>query len=98
MDESTVKQHAETHGNAVVAGDLRTAGADLTPEVASQAQAVMGKLPRPTTGAEVLKVESAGDDAVLAHILYKGADSETTVISTWADRDGRPMIVNLEIG
>ena len=58
MDESTVKQHAEAHGNAVVAGDLRTAGADLTPEVASQAQAVMGKLPRPTTGAEVLKVEA----------------------------------------
>lgn len=98
MDESTVKQHAEAHGNAVVAGDLRTAGADLTPEVASQAQTVMGQLPRPTTGAEVLKVESAGDDAVRAHILYKGSDSETTVISTWADRDGRPMITNLEIG
>jgi hypothetical protein len=98
MDESTVKQHAEAHGNAVVAGDLRTAGSDLTPEVSSQAQDVMGKLPRPTTGAEVLKVESSGDDAVQAHILYKGPDAETTVISTWAERDGRPKIVNLEIG
>ena len=97
MDESTVKQHAEAHGNAVVAGDLRTAGSDLTPEAASQAPTVMGKLPRPTTGAEILKVESAGEDAVV-HILYKGADSEATVISTWAERDGRPMITNLEIG
>ena len=97
MDESTVKQHAEAHGNAVVAGDFKTAGADLTPEAAGVAQDVMGKLPRPTTAAEVQKVETVGDETVV-HILYKGEDSGTTVISTWAERDGRPKIVNLEVG
>ena len=94
MDENTVKQHAEAHGNAVVAGDLRTAGSDLTPAAADQAPGVMGKLPRPTTGAEILKVEVQGDEAVV-HVLYKGEDAETTVISTWADEGGRPKIVNL---
>ena len=97
MDENTVKQHAEAHGKAVVAGDMRTAGSDLTPEAAAQAPGVMGKLPRPTTAAEILKVEVAGDQAVV-HVLYKGSDAETTVISRWADRDGRPMIVDLAIG
>lgn len=97
MDESSVKQHAEAHGNAVVAGDLRTAGSDLTKEAAAQAPAVMGKLPRPATAAEILKVESSGDTTVV-HILYKGPDSEATVVSTWADRDGTPKIVNLELG
>jgi hypothetical protein len=97
MDESTVRQHAEAHGNAVVAGDLRTAGSDLTPAAAAQAPAVMGKLPRPTTAAEILKVEFEGDEAVV-HVLYKGADAETAVISTWADEEGRPKIVNLALG
>ena len=97
MDESMVRQHAEAHGNAVVAGDLRTAGSDLTAEVAGKAQDVMGKLPRPTTAAEVQKVETVGDQ-VAVHILYSGADSATTVISTWAERDGRPKIVDLEVG
>jgi len=97
MDESTVKQHAEAHGNAVLAGDLRTAGSDLTPEAAAQAPGVMGKLPRPTTEAEILKVEIEGEQAVV-HVLYKGSDAETTVISTWVDRDGRPMIVDLALG
>ena len=97
MDESTVRQHAEAHGNAVVAGDLKAAGSDLTPEAAAQAPGVMGKLPRPTTAAEVQKLETVGDEVVV-HILYKGADSDATVVSTWADRDGRPKIVNLEVG
>ena len=97
MDENAVRQQAEAHGNAVVAGDLRSAGSDLTPAVADKAPGVMGKLPRPTTGAEVLKVEMQGDQAVV-HILYKGDDAETTVISTWADEDGRPKIVDLALG
>jgi hypothetical protein len=97
MDESTVREHAEAHGRAVVAGDLRTAGSDLTPEAASQAPGVMGKLPRPTTGAEVLEV-SMEDDRAVVSVLYKGSDAGTTVISTWVDRDGRPMIVDLALG
>ena len=96
MDESSVRQHAEAHGNAVVGGDLRTAGADLTPEAASQARDVMGRVPQPTTSADILGIEAEGEQMVVA-ILYKGEDKEATVLSTWAERDGRPMIINLSV-
>ncbi|MGH2754710.1 MAG: hypothetical protein ACRDLB_09760 [Actinomycetota bacterium] len=97
MDESTVRQHAEAHGSAVVSGDLKTAGSDLTPEAASQAREVMGHVPQPATAADIVGIESEGEEMIVT-ILYKGADKETTVLSTWAERDGRPKIVNLSVG
>jgi len=96
VETDIVRKHATDHANAVVAGDIRTAGADLTPEAMAKAGAVMAKLPKPSTSAEVVSVESSGD-AVVADILYSGSDSEATVRSTWVDHGGRPMISDLEV-
>ncbi len=96
VDEETVRGRAADHGNAVVAGDIRKAGTDLTPAAMAKAGAVMAKLPKPATSAEVVSVETSGDN-VVARILYRGSDSETTVASTWGEQEGRPMIVDLEV-
>ena len=96
MDEAKVREHAEAHGQAVVAGDLNKAGQDLTKEGMKAAGNVMPKLPRPVTSAEVVGIEESGSDTVVL-IRYAGEDSEATVRSQWADRDGRPMIVDMEV-
>lgn len=96
MDEAQVREHAEGHGQAVVAGDLRRAGADLTKEVMSQAGEVMKNIPSPATSAEVKEVRKEGEEYV-AVILYAGDDASVNVESRWVDRDGRPMITNLTV-
>ena len=96
MDEAAVREHAQAHGDAVVNGDLRRAAQDLGDEAKAKAPAVMGKLPQPVTGASVESVEAAGDQFV-ALIRYSGKETSATVESRWADLDGRPTIVDLEV-
>ena len=96
MDETAVRDKAQAHGDATVAGDLRTAGADLTKEAMAQAGGVMAKMPKPLTAAEIRDVTSDGD-AFLARIAYLGEDSEAIVVSRWEERDGRPKIVDLAV-
>lgn len=96
MDEAIVRQHAEAHGQATVAGDLKTAGADLTPEGMSKAGAVMAKMPKELTGSSIESVSIDGDVATV-RIKYTGTDGEAQVDSDWTDRDGRPKIVDLRV-
>jgi hypothetical protein len=96
MDEGSVRRHAEAHGRAVVAGDLRTAARDLHGDARSQAQGVMEAIPDDVSAAEVTSIAAEGN-ACLVLTRYSGATSETVVRARWAERDGRPMIVALEI-
>ncbi|MGH2729660.1 MAG: hypothetical protein ACRDJI_03535 [Actinomycetota bacterium] len=102
MNEDDVRKHAEAHGEAMVAGDIRRAGDDLTDEAKAVVGPVMSALPRPVTAAEVQSVEGGGEEYVV-RIRYSGADregegeKEVVVQSRWAEHDGRPMIVRAEI-
>jgi hypothetical protein len=96
MDENTVRERAEAHGKAVVAGDMRTAGSDLTEEGRADAGAVMSKMPSPVVSATVTAVAPSGD-ALIATIRYEGEDDGIDVKSTWIEKDGRPMISKLEL-
>lgn len=96
MDESMVRERAQAHGDAVVAGDLRRAGGDLTKESAAQAPGVMAKLPRPVRAARVESVTADGGDFV-ARIAYEGDDSTTIVDSRWSEREGKVSIVELSL-
>jgi hypothetical protein len=96
MDETTVRERAQAHGQAVVDRDFGKAGSDLSGDAEAQAPGVMQQLPRPTTSAEVVGVEADGDDLVCL-IRYAGGGSETTVASTWRDVDGTPRIVALAV-
>jgi hypothetical protein len=96
MDDATVRRHAEAHGQAMAGGDLNRAAQDLTEGARAGAGPVMKALPRPITGADVGNVAADGDEYVV-QILYSGADSEAKVESRWAEVDGKPMIVGLNI-
>lgn len=95
MDKDTVREAARNHGQAVVAGDLKRAGADLTREAAATAPEVMGRMPRGLTACEVLEVRPEGAEWVAA-IRYVG-EGELVVESRWAERDGRPRITSLAV-
>ena len=96
MDEQTVRTHAEQHGQALVDGDLRKAGGDLTPEAQAQAPDVMSNFPKKVETAEVVSLEVSGDEATV-QALYKGEGKEVTVESRWAERDGRPKILDMKV-
>ncbi len=96
MDETTVKEHAQAHADAVVSGDLRQAATDLAEGVQEVAGQVMRGLPRPVTEADIENVTSSGEEATVL-IKYSGAVSSVVVESRWAERDGRPKIVGLRL-
>lgn len=95
MDETTVREHAEAHADAVVRGDMGAITEDFAEEVRSQIREVARSLPLPVTEAEVLDVE-AGDPTSVARIRYAGASGEVTIRSEWQEADGRPRIVKAE--
>lgn len=96
MDESAVRQQAEAHGRATVAGDLKTAGGDLDKGAYGAAGEVMKKMPSDLTASEVTEVRSEGEEWIVS-ILYSGAADSATVESRWADREGTPKIVDLKV-
>lgn len=95
MDENTVREHAQRHADATVEGDFKTAGRALTPEAAAQAQDVMKAMPSDLNACEITSIDKDGDNYV-AVIAYRGPAAETKVESIWAEREGRPRIVNLK--
>ncbi|HEY7875284.1 MAG TPA: hypothetical protein VIG64_09195 [Actinomycetota bacterium] len=96
MDESIVREHAETHAKATVAGDLKTAGSALTKEAMAQAPGVMKAMPATLESCEVTSVYTDGDE-IVAQIRYAGGEQESTVESRWADHDGVPKITAMKV-
>lgn len=94
MDEAVVREHATRHGEAVVAGNLRQAAGDIVPEAGGKARQVIGELPDPVTSADIAGLREGGE-GYLVTIRYQGEGGELLVESSWAERDGRPMIVDL---
>ena len=96
MDETTVREAAETHARATVERDYETAGSYLSDEAKTSAGDVMKQMPRPLTSSEVVAVESVGD-SMTCRIRYAGDDGATIVDSRWNEVDGRPTIVGLDV-
>ena len=94
MDEAAVRDHATRHGEAVVVRNLRQAAGDVAPEAGAKARQVMGELPDPLSSADVTAIVADGEGFRVT-IRYRGEGEETTVESSWAERDGRPVIVDL---
>ena len=97
MDEAVVREHAETHGQAMVDGDLRRAASDLTPDAQAEAPAVMREIPRSLDAAEILSVEGTDGGACVSRIRYSGEGKTVVVSARWEDVGGRPMIVALAL-
>ncbi len=96
MDGTLVRQRAEAHSQATVAGDLKRAGSDLDKSAYGPAGVVMKQMPQDLSGCEVSEARSEGEEWVVS-IRYTGATDSATVESRWAERDGVPKIVDLKV-
>ena len=96
MDETTIREAAETHAQATVERDFGTAGSYLSKEAMGSAGAVMEQMPGRLTGAEVLTADAA-ESGYTCQIRYTGETGSTTVESRWQEVDGEPKIVGLDV-
>lgn len=97
MDENDVRNEAERHANATVAGDFKTAGSSLTEAAMAQAGGVMKAMPGKLTACEVTTVDAGAEGSFAADIRYTGENGSVTVRSTWGEVDGAPKITNMEV-
>jgi hypothetical protein len=93
MNEEVVMKSAQAHAEATVAGDLKRAGSDLDRSAYGAAGEVMKQMPQDLRACEVTEVRADGGEFV-ASIRYDGTGT-VTVESRWAEREGRPVIVDL---
>jgi hypothetical protein len=92
MDEAAVREHAQQMCDALVAGDVERAIADVSDELRRNLGEVVGLLPLPVTEAEIESIERGGSSLnVVVRLL--GQSDEVRVQTRWKDRDGRPRIV-----
>jgi hypothetical protein len=94
MDEQAVREHAQSHVDALVAGDVDRALQDLSKELRSHPGELMAMLPLPLTSAEVESVEMAGSGYTsVLHLI--GETDETRLETRWKERDEKPTIVEV---
>lgn len=96
MDEVTIRQYAEAHGKAAVTGDMVTLMADIDPSAMEALGTVAGAFPSPLESAEVASLRLEGDVAVV-QMAYTGNNTTVTVESRWAERDGRPKVIDAKL-
>ena len=97
MDEANARSHIEEHAAAVERGDMEAVLADFIEEMRPQAAELAPQLlPLPIAKAEVVSIDTEGEEAV-ARIHYTGeSGDERTLRSNWREFDGRPLIVGVE--
>ena len=101
MDEHAVRTEAQTHADATVAGDFKTAGSSLTEEAMAQAGDVMKQMPRNLATGEVGTITTDGEAFTVlinyAGTTKEGAPASATVESRWEDRDGVPKLASMKV-
>lgn len=92
MDAEAVRDQARAFADAVVAGDIDRAIADLSKELRQNLGEVIALLPLPATEATVESVEHGGSSYTVI-IRLTGESEDVEIQTRWKDRDGRPTIV-----
>jgi hypothetical protein len=92
MDEQAVREHAQAHCDALLAGDIGKAAEEMSKELRANLGSIVGMLPLPLTEATVESLEMTphGYRAVL-HLVGEGGT--LSLETRWKDRDGRPTMV-----
>lgn len=92
MDEATVREHAQAHCDALLAGDIGKAAEDMSRELRANLGQLVAMLPMPMTEATVESVEHAATGfLVVLHLVGDGG--EIRLETRWKERDGRPTVV-----
>ncbi len=92
MDQAAVREHAQAHCDALVAGDVDGAAGELSEELRSNIGPLLAQLPLPLTEATVESVEQGGT-AFICVLRLVGESEEVRLQTRWKERDGRPTIV-----
>jgi hypothetical protein len=94
MDEQVVRAQAEAFGAALVAGNVEQAIESLSAELRRNLGEVVALLPLPASDVSVESFEhsGSGDNVVLRLV---GESDETSLLTRWKDRDGKPTIIEL---
>lgn len=92
MDQEAVRAHAQAHCDALVAGDVDAAAAELSEELRSNIGPLLAQLPLPLTEATVESVEQGGT-AFICILRLVGESEEVRLQTRWKERDGQPTIV-----
>lgn len=96
MDESELRPYAEAHAKAVLANDMATLMADIDESAMAALGEVATALPSPVERAEVKAIEMDGGEATVL-IRYEGQAGAATVRSRWAERGGRPKVIDARL-
>jgi hypothetical protein len=92
MDETAVREHAQQMCDALIAGDVDRAIADVSDELRRNLGEVLSLFPLPVTEADVQSVDRGGS-AVIVVLRLVGETDEVEVQTRWKDRNGQPRIV-----
>jgi hypothetical protein len=92
MDEAAVREHAQAHCEALLAGDIERAAQELSGELRKNLGEVVAMLPMPLTEATVESVERT-PTGFLAVLHLVGESKAIRLQTRWKDRNGQPTIV-----
>jgi hypothetical protein len=92
MDEQAVRQHAQAHCEALLAGDIGKAAEEMSNELRSNLGPIVAMLPMPLTEATIESVEMT-KTGYLTVLRLVGEGGAILLETRWKDRDGRPTIV-----
>lgn len=96
MDEQAVRDHAQGHLDALLAGDVDRAIEDLSQELQRNLGEIMAMLPLPLTAAEIESIEMGGSSyTAVLHLV--GETTEARLETRWKDRDGRPTMIEASL-
>jgi hypothetical protein len=92
MDEQAVREHAQAHCDALLAGDIGKAAEEMSKELRSNLGPIVAMLPMPLTEATIESVEM-GRSGWLVVLRLVGEHDTVRLETRWKDRDGRPTMV-----
>lgn len=93
MDEQAVREHAQAHVDALLAGDIERATEHFSNELRHNLGQIMAQLPLPLAEGTVESVEMAGAGYVATLRLVGEEDARFQ--TRWKDRDGTPTMVEM---
>lgn len=94
MDEQSVREHAQAHLDALLAGDIGQAVQEMSKELRSNLGPIVAMLPMPLTEASIESVEMT-KTGYLTVLHLVGGGGAIRLETRWKDRDGRPTIVEV---
>ena len=94
MDEPTVREHAQTLCDALVAGNVDLAIADFSKELRQNLGEVVSLLPLPSIEAAIDSVEH-GSSGFVVVLRLLGETDEVMLQTRWKDRDDQPTVVEV---